>query len=104
MNAITRLISVLLPEPLDPTSAVVVPGAAWNETPFSTGCPALYSNQTLSNAMSPRSVGTARAGRVLVHLGRHVEDLADAIEAGKRFGDLRADRRDRHQRRRDAGR
>ena len=29
------------------------------------------------------------------------EDLADAIEAGERFGDLRADRRDRDQRRRD---
>ena len=37
LNAITRLISVLLPEPLDPTSAVVVPAAAWNDTPFSTG-------------------------------------------------------------------
>src|ERR1051325_10345759 len=31
--------------------------------------------------------------------GRHVEDLADAIEPGERLGDLRADRRDRHQRR-----
>ena len=39
--------------------------------------------------------------RVLVELGRHVEDLADAIEAGKRLGDLRADRRDRDERRRD---
>src|SRR5689334_11184736 len=48
LKAITRLISVLLPEPLDPTSAVVVAGRAWNDTPFSTGCPGLYSNQTSS--------------------------------------------------------
>ena len=54
LNAITRLISVLLPEPLDPTSAVVVPGAAWNVTFFSTGTPGLYSNHTSSNGMSPR--------------------------------------------------
>ena len=34
LNAITRLISVLLPEPLEPTSAVVVPAGARNETPL----------------------------------------------------------------------
>ena len=50
-------ISVLLPEPLDPTSAVVVPAGAWNETPLSTGTPALYSNSTCSNRTSPSSSG-----------------------------------------------
>jgi hypothetical protein len=39
LNAITRLMSVLLPDPLDPTSAVVLPAGAVKETPFSTGCP-----------------------------------------------------------------
>jgi hypothetical protein len=54
LNAITRLISVLLPEPLEPTSAVVVPGAAWNDTFLMTGMPSLYSNHTSSKRMSPR--------------------------------------------------
>ena len=101
MNAITRLISVLLPDPLEPTSAVVVPGRrAEADTCFSTGTPGLYSNLTSSNATSPSSVAERRARRVLVVLGRHLQDLADAIEAGERLGDLRADRRDLHDRRR----
>ena len=49
----TRLISVLLPDPLDPTSAVVDPAGARNVTCFSTGTPGLYSNVTSSNAISP---------------------------------------------------
>ena len=58
----TRLISVLLPEPLDPTSAVVVPGAAASETPFSTGTPGSYSNQTPSSRTSPaRDPSSSRA-------------------------------------------
>ena len=66
----TRLISVLLPDPLDPTSAVVVPAAAWNETPRSTGWPALYSNHTSSNATSPvrRSTG-ARVASSSISVG-----------------------------------
>ena len=51
----TRLISVLLPEPLDPTSAVVDPAGALKETCFSTGTPRLYSNVTSSNSTSPRT-------------------------------------------------
>jgi hypothetical protein len=39
LKAMTRLMSVLLPDPLDPTSAVVVPAGARNETFFSTGTP-----------------------------------------------------------------
>ncbi len=50
--------SVLLPEPLDPTSAVVEPAGAVNETCFSTGTPALYSKLTSSNATSPRTSGS----------------------------------------------
>ena len=53
MNAITRLISVLLPEPLEPTSAVVVPAGARKLTCFSTGTPGLYSKLTSSNTTSP---------------------------------------------------
>ena len=54
LNAMTRLISVLLPDPLDPTSAVVVPaGAREADTCFSTGTPGLYSKLTSSNPTSP---------------------------------------------------
>ena len=49
---------MLLPDPLDPTSAVVVPAGALNDTRFSTGTPASYSNETSSNAMSPRTVSS----------------------------------------------
>ena len=55
MNAITRLMSVLLPDPLEPTSAVVVPAGARKLTFFSTGTPALYSKLTSSNSTSPSS-------------------------------------------------
>ncbi len=51
--------SVLLPEPLDPTSAVVDPAGARNDTFFSTGALSLYSNTTLSNVTSPRTSGSA---------------------------------------------
>ena len=50
----TRLMSVLLPDPLDPTSAVVDPAAALNDTCLRTGAPGLYSNVTSSNSTSPR--------------------------------------------------
>ena len=51
-----RLISVLLPDPLEPTSAVVVPAGAVSDTFFSTGTPASYSNDTPSNATWPSSM------------------------------------------------
>src|SRR6266581_2458330 len=54
LKFIARLISVLLPEPLEPTSAVVEPAGALKETFFSTGVPSLYSNQTFSNAIESR--------------------------------------------------
>ena len=57
MNVITRLTSVLLPEPLDPTSAVVDPAGARKLTCLSTGTPGSYSNDTSSNTMSPRTGG-----------------------------------------------
>src|SRR3954466_6017373 len=53
LNAITRLISVLLPDPLDPTRAVVVPAGAWKLTFFSTSTPGLYSKLTSSKRTSP---------------------------------------------------
>ena len=46
LKAITRLTSVLLPDPLEPTSAVVDPAGAVKVMPFSTGTPGLYSNHT----------------------------------------------------------
>ncbi len=55
----TRLISVLLPDPLEPTSAVVVPAGARKFTSFSTGTPASYSKDTSSNSTSPSSSPSA---------------------------------------------
>ena len=52
----TRLMSVLFPDPLDPTSAVVEPAGAWKVTCWSTGTPAVYSNETSVNSISP-SIG-----------------------------------------------
>ena len=57
-KAITSEMSVLLPEPLEPTSAVVVPAGASNDTPFNTGTPGSYSNHTFSKRTSPRTTGT----------------------------------------------
>ena len=59
LKAITRPMSVLLPDPLEPTSAVVLPAGASNEIPFSTGWPGLYSNHTLSKATVPTSGPTS---------------------------------------------
>ena len=51
----------------------------------------MYSNVTSSNSTSPRTSGSGCAAGVLLVLGRHLADLADAIEAGERLGHLRAD-------------
>ena len=91
LNVITRLISVLLPDPLDPTSAVVEPAGAWNDTCFSTGTPGLYSKRHVVERDLAADVGQRRADRVLLVFGRHPPDFADAIEAGERLADLRAD-------------
>jgi hypothetical protein len=61
----TRLISVLLPEPEDPTSAVVVPAAALNVTSLMTGVFSLYSNQTMIEFdVSPQIVPRGAIGVV----------------------------------------
>src|SRR2546427_17296 len=44
--------SVLFPAPDEPTSAVVEPAGAWNETRFRTSVPATYSKLTFSNTTS----------------------------------------------------
>ena len=54
----TRLISVLLPDPLDPTSAVVEPAGAVKLTRLSTGTPESYSKLTSSNVISPSTSGS----------------------------------------------
>ena len=46
LNAMMSPISVLLPDPLEPTRAVVEPAAARNETWRRTSMPGLYSNVT----------------------------------------------------------
>ena len=51
-------IIVLLPLPLEPTSAVVVPAGAVKDTSLSTGVPASYSNDTWSNSTRPTTDGT----------------------------------------------
>ena len=99
LNAMTRPISVLLPEPLEPTSAVVDPAGAAKETSLSTGTPASYSNETSSNAISPRTSSSDASARPRRPRSVGLHDLADAIEAGERLGDLRADRGDLHDRR-----
>src|ERR1051326_3386543 len=57
LKFIAKLIKVLLPEPLEPTSAVVEPAGALKETFLSTGTPVLYSKLTLSNRSEERRVG-----------------------------------------------
>ena len=41
LNAMIRLTRVLFPDPLDPTSAVVLPAGASSETSLSTGTPSV---------------------------------------------------------------
>ena len=94
----TRLMSVLLPDPDDPTSAVVVPAGARKDTCFSTGTPGLYSNQTSLECRSRPPLLEARAIRVVGILARRVEQFVDAVEPGEGLADLRADRRDLHDR------
>jgi hypothetical protein len=60
--------------------------------------PSLYSNHTLSNATSPTSGRLRRASRPPGSRWTS-RDFADAIEAGERLGDLRADRGDADERR-----
>ena len=90
---------MLLPEPLDPTSAVVVPAGARKLTCFSTGTPALYSKLTSSKDDLAGNLAERRTRRVLFILGRHLHQLADPIESGERFADLRADGGHLHDRR-----
>ena len=93
--------SVLFPAPLEPTSAVVVPGGVVNDTSRSTGTPGdVLEADVLERdvARRPRAIGVALL--VLLILRRRLPDLADAIEPGERLAHLRPDRRDLHQRRR----
>ena len=100
LNAITRLISVLLPEPLDPTSAVVVPAGARKLTPCRTGTPSLYSKVTSSKAHLAVDRRRAARGRSSSASSVRISmQLVDAVEAGEGLADLRADRRDLHDRR-----
>ena len=77
-----------------PTSAVVVPAGAVNDTFFSTGTPGVvFEGHVLERDVAVDVADRPRA-RVLIVLGRHRRDLADPVEAREGFTDLRADRRD----------
>ena len=91
---------MLLPDPLDPTSAVVVPAGARKLTSFRTGTPSLYSKLTFSKRDLAVDRAERRFAAFLVVLGLHLEHLVDAIEPGERLAHLRPDRRDLHDRRR----
>ena len=88
-----RPMSVLLPEPLEPTSAVVVPAGAVKRHVLEHRDSGLVLERDVLEAHLAADGGKrVRAGVALV-LGRHRLDLADAVEAGERLGDLRADGR-----------
>jgi hypothetical protein len=50
-----RFVIVVLPEPVWPTSAMVSPGSAVNETSFKTQSSPLYANHTSRNSTRPRA-------------------------------------------------
>ena len=87
----TRLISVLLPDPLEPTSAVVDAGRRVEETCFSTGTPGMYSKRhVLERHVAVHARGAAR-GSSSPRPRSPCADFANAIEPGEGFGQLRAD-------------
>jgi len=73
---------VLLPAPLGPTMAVVVPAGARNETLRRTGTPAVYSNDTASKATSPRTVSIGARCRFDLHQRRVAPAIADVLGDG----------------------
>ena len=91
LNAMIRLISVLLPDPLEPTRAVVVPGAAVSDTSPQHRHALLVLELDVLHADLAADRGDRRAGPVFLVLGHHAADLADAVEAGECLGDLGAD-------------
>ena len=99
LNAMTRLMSVLLPEPLDPTSAVVVPaGRAEADVLQHRHAGVVLEADVLEldlavDLAERRARASSSSSVGIVH------QLADAIETGEGFADLRADRRDLHDRR-----
>ena len=101
LNAITRLISVLLPDPLDPTSAVVVPAGARKLTSFSTGVPGVVLEaDVLEHDLAARS---RRAAPCAASSWSSVVICSSSrmrSRPGERLADLRADRRHLDDRRR----
>ena len=83
--------SVLLPDPLEPTSAVVVPAGARKLTFFSTGTPGVVFEADVVELDLALEHAERRQQVVVGVLGPGLHQLADAIEAGKRLADLRAD-------------
>ena len=91
LKAITRLISVLLPDPLDPTSAVVVPAGALKLTSFSTrNASVVFEGDVLEDYGSVERT-KRRLLAVLVVFGVHLEELANPVEPGERLANLRTD-------------
>ena len=91
--------SVLLPEPLEPTSAVVVPaGATKADVLQDQHARVVLEADPLERDLAVH-VRQRIAAAVLLVFGGHLQDLANAVQARERFGDLRADRRDLDDRR-----
>ena len=84
--------SVLLPDPLDPTSAVVEPAGAWNVTCLQHGHAGVVLERHVVEFDLAANVRHRGARRILVRLRVAIStDLANAIQPGERFRHLRAD-------------
>ena len=91
-------IIVLLPDPEGPTSAIDLPAGAMRLMFFSTGTPAVYSNQTSRNSTLPSMSGVGGLRGVLLVFARLAEDFAHPLQSRERLGELRSDRDDLHDR------
>ena len=100
LNVITRLMSVLLPEPLEPTSAVVVLRRRDERDVLQHRHAGVVLERHVlerrrrraRRPIGSRDASSSSSVRCFMH-------LADAVEAREGLGDLRADRGDAHHRR-----
>ena len=101
LNAMTRPMSVLLPAAARADERRRRSRPARRTTRrLSTGDARHVLEVTSWNSTSAVDVAHRLLRRVGLILGRHLADLANAIEAGERLAHLRADRRDLHERQR----
>ena len=91
---------VLFPDPLVPTSAVVVPAGASNEMSRKDGRARVVAEGHVLEPHVADDVARRCAVGVVGVLGHPRPQFANPVEPGERFGDLGADRRDLDQRQR----